>query len=541
MPFGPRTPAGFAAGTIVTSDYLPWARVLASSFAEHHPGVRFVVAVLDELDPGLLRADDRFEVMGPGDLGIGPVEFRWMAAIYDRFELSCALKPWLLRLLLSEAEAALYLDSDILVCDSLADVAARAASTGLVLSPHLLEPPPRDGLLPDEDTFLQAGQYNGGLIAVGREGAPFLDWWSERLARQCLNADPATPARFVDQRWLDLAPNYFPVAVLRDRGVNVAYWNLATRSLARGPDGYLVDGEPLRCFHFSGFNPGTPAVLTKYQGIPARVDPLASAPLRELCESYGARLLAAGLPPARAARPLAQLAGIALTPPVRSALRAALIAAESMDPAIIPDPGDSDALWSWLRAPVTPGGTSWYLWGLHCAQPALRNAFPRVPGPDEQRFLAWSENEGSQLGLVPAGLTGAATALGLDGLRSFVTLADAAEIVADPHLLSGVAEHFCSTDELTLLIHAAGFDPDAIARELEPLLETVGLDGADAPDLVAVVAPAASAALAPAVHAVLTRRPPRPALARLPHVEDATAMHALFAAAGTPDPRACPI
>ena len=92
-----------------------------------------------------------------------------MATIYDGFELSCALKPWLLRHLLRDAGAALYLDSDILVCDSLEHIAGRASARGLVLSPHRLEPPPADGLAPDEDSFLRLGQFNGGFLAVGPE------------------------------------------------------------------------------------------------------------------------------------------------------------------------------------------------------------------------------------------------------------------------------------------------------------------------------------------------------------------------------------
>ena len=93
--------------------------------------------------PDQLRETDRFELVSPQDVEIDPVTYQWMATIYDGFELSCALKPWLLRHLLRDAGAALYLDSDILVCDSLEHIAGRASARGLVLSPHRLEPPPR--------------------------------------------------------------------------------------------------------------------------------------------------------------------------------------------------------------------------------------------------------------------------------------------------------------------------------------------------------------------------------------------------------------
>jgi len=38
---------------------------------------------------------------------------------------------------------------------------------GLVLTPHVLGPIPRDGLLPAETTILLAGMYNLGFIGVG--------------------------------------------------------------------------------------------------------------------------------------------------------------------------------------------------------------------------------------------------------------------------------------------------------------------------------------------------------------------------------------
>ena len=36
--------------TIVSKNYLPFARVLARSYVEHHPGVRFFVLLVDRVD-----------------------------------------------------------------------------------------------------------------------------------------------------------------------------------------------------------------------------------------------------------------------------------------------------------------------------------------------------------------------------------------------------------------------------------------------------------------------------------------------------------
>ncbi|MGZ4250338.1 MAG: glycosyltransferase [Solirubrobacteraceae bacterium] len=387
----------YAAGTVVTSDYLPWARVLSESFLEHNPLASFTVLVLDKPSPDQLRDTDGFQLASPQDVAIDPVAYRWMATIYDGFELSCALKPWLLRHLLGDADAALYLDSDILVCGSLEHIADRAGHNGLVLSPHRLEPPPADGLQPDEDTFLRLGQFNGGFLAVGSDSGAFLDWWGQRVAHDCVHHSDADPLRFVDQRWLDLTVNYFEVDVLRDRGANVAYWNLDSRHLEHGPDGYTVDGKPLQFMHFSGFEPGAAERLTKH---PTRVDAERFPALARICREYATALLDAGLQPRPGTAPSPPLAGsIVVTPAIKGALRAVLREAEAES---VPDPRAAADVLEWLHAPVTARGTSRYLIGLYTSHAAVAREFAQVPGDDEPRYQGWAATQGVAMGLAPA-------------------------------------------------------------------------------------------------------------------------------------------
>ena len=524
------TEPSFAAATIATSDYLPWVRVLADSFAAHHPGVRFVALLLDEPDPSQLRDDDAFELLTPAQIGIPDTEYGWMRAIYNGFELSCATKPWLLRFLLSEVDAALYLDGDILVCDSLHPIARRAADAELVICPHTLEPLPDDGLVPDEDTLLRLGQFNAGFLAVGSRSLGFLDWWTARLRRQCADAGEDTPLRFVDQRWLDLTVNYFEVDVLRARGANVAYWNVRTREVQRTPDGYRVDGEPLLFMHFSGFEPDNPRVLSKHAGRPAPAEGCEGGPataLETLCEEYAARLCAAGFHGTRAPAPAHALpGGIVLNPAGRAALRAALIEAERSGSVTLPDPGDADAVLTWLRAPVTAGATSWYLWGLRATHERTRSEFAEVPGADEFPYLMWSLNEGVADGLVPPALAGPASPIVLEGARGLIALVATAEVLADPSLLAGIAEQL-DAGEVTLVLHAPGYDAGDLVATLEPLLVGAGLDGPNAPNVLGLLLPAAPGALAASVHCVLTRRPVDPALAAHPQASDATALRRL--------------
>jgi hypothetical protein len=179
------------------------------------------------------------------------------------------------------------------VFDSLAPECELAAEHGIVLTPHLTAPFSRwDGLVPTEDIVLAAGVYNLGFIGVGAGARHFLDWWAQCLSREC-TIDVAN-CRFVDQRWIDLVPGYFGAQIVRDPGLNVAWWNLPTRTLARKGNGYSVNGSPLRFMHFSGYDPGAPAQLSKHQGPTPRVVLDQRPDLTELYRDYRDQLMEAG-------------------------------------------------------------------------------------------------------------------------------------------------------------------------------------------------------------------------------------------------------
>ena len=92
----------------------------------------------------------------------------------------------------------------------------------------------------------------------------FLAWWKSKLEYDCRVA--LADNLFVDQRWLDLSPGLFGnVSILRHEGYNVAYWNLAHRTIRRTGDGYRVNAVPLAFFHFSGLNVTAPGGLSIHQ------------------------------------------------------------------------------------------------------------------------------------------------------------------------------------------------------------------------------------------------------------------------------------
>jgi hypothetical protein len=273
--------------TIVSRNYGAQAACLMESLGRVEPGVRRVVVTTDGpiafKDPGVRTIDAAYLVPG----------FPAMCAYYDALELNTAVKPHAFKALLAEegVTSAAYLDPDIWVYRPLDLVREGLARAPLALTPHTTRP-----LLgqanPNDHVILTSGAYNLGFMAARAEPQieALLDWWAEKLRFDC-RVDFAN-GLFTDQKWMDLAPGFVSdLALLRSPALNLAYWNLEGREVAKAADGWSVDGEPLAFFHFSGFDPARPELLSKHQD---RVRVTPGTPLAELMKDYAAALLRNG-------------------------------------------------------------------------------------------------------------------------------------------------------------------------------------------------------------------------------------------------------
>ena len=371
--------------TVVTPDHLARARVLARSLREHHPGARLTVLVVG--DPP--ATTEPFEVLSLDALDCPPLDA--MIAAHEPFPLTCALKPWLLLHLLEQSPAVLYLDSDIRVYGPLDGA---VAGHGVVLTRHLLGPLPRDGRHPSEGDILQAGVYNSGFLGASRDATGFLRWWAERLVEEC-TIDPAR-GLFVDQRWVELAPGLVPdAAVLRDPGVNAGFWDVPNRPLTGGPGGYSVAGVPLRCFHFSGFDPDRPDVLSSHQN---RVDLRDHPVLERLVADYARELHDAGHAAMAAQRPAV------LTSLARRLYREGR-ASGALRRRLTSRAGEAE-LAAWLAEPADPGawaGLTRYHLAFHA-----RSEFPDLDGPGALAYAEWLQAHADRHPDLPAALVPAA-------------------------------------------------------------------------------------------------------------------------------------
>ncbi len=389
--------------TIVARNYLPYARVFAQSLTAVHPQARVTVLVIDGAaepsDAGLFRTL-RLEDVIPD-----AAERRRQTFLYDVTELSTAVKPLLLQRLLAEgADSVLYFDPDIQVFDSVDNLSRLAADRGIVLTPHMLSPIPDDGFEVSDLAVLRAGVFNLGFIGVGAGTERFLEWWSGRLRRHCIS-DPAN-GMFVDQRWLDYVAGLFPHALVDDPGCNVAYWNLHERRVERTASGFDVNGRPLRFFHFSGFDPAVPYLLSRYQGRNPRVLLSERPALRELCDGYAAKLRTGGHCPVAVSYGYSTLAdGTPIDLVMRRLYRRALLDAERLGLQPPPYPYAWDDMVQWLNSPAPEAPRlSRYLFGLHQFRGDLQRTFPRPYGAEAEAYVHWVRYDPHAVQTIPASL-----------------------------------------------------------------------------------------------------------------------------------------
>jgi hypothetical protein len=263
--------------TAFAINYLAKARVLVQTVKKHNPDIDVIAIVCDRIPPGINVADEQFDK-------IWMVEDYPAAAIrgwifgHNIMELSTAVKGWGLSQLLDAGyDYVIYLDPDCWVLEDLAkivDFLPSEFSVGVV--PHTARPADSDEEIRIVETSsLRHGIYNLGFLLVRNDanGQRLARWWAARLDKYCI--DDFNTGLFTDQRWFDLALGYFDfVKIIRHRGINVASWNIGQRTLTRNKDGYLVDGEELIFYHFSGVGPSGVHRWVRDKFAPA--DPLAA-------------------------------------------------------------------------------------------------------------------------------------------------------------------------------------------------------------------------------------------------------------------------
>ncbi len=288
------SPTTRAACTIVSPNYLAFARIVARSYLAAHPGERFFVLLVADLLDASAFAGEIFTPVLLGNIGLD--NLRAEAMKYDILELNTNVKPTFLKHLLvtNGLQQLTYLDPDIFVYAPFTPIFEALAENDVVITPHMTAPV-FDGRKPGEQDVLFNGTYNLGFIAVRNspDALRMLDWWELRCLDLGFSEGPT--GLFVDKKWINMVTGQFEhVRILRHPGCNMAYWNLHERMLIEVDGGYAVKGPdataPLCFFHFSGIVPSDPTLLSKHTDRFTLAD---RPDLAKLFRDYKAAVLAA--------------------------------------------------------------------------------------------------------------------------------------------------------------------------------------------------------------------------------------------------------
>lgn len=377
--------------TIVSKNYLPYARVLLSSVAKVHPEYRLFLCLADEVDGFFQPAAEPFETVEAQAIGIP--NLLDLTLRYDIMEFNTAVKPFMFEWVFSstDCDLAIYLDPDIRVFSRLDKIEGLLeGGASVVLTPHICSPL-EDGKTPNDYNMLQAGVFNLGFMAARKcsETRAYLQWWGRRLLTECY-ADFQRNL-FTDQRWCDLAPCFLnDLAVLRDSGFNVAYWNLAQQKITRMEGGtWEANGRPLVFFHFSGISLDNPNEISKHQN---RYSFIELPHLKPLFDDYRDRLKQANWEEAR----LWPYAYAYATPDVKIPPIIRRFYRESNSQ---PRPIEDGALLQFLQevcnAPTEkidqlgPYPVTALMFFIYKSRPDLQAAFPLTTAAGQQAFHTW--------------------------------------------------------------------------------------------------------------------------------------------------------
>ena len=149
-----RSPMANCVALIATRNFLPYAKLAARTFLNHHSGFSAMLLLVDGGKDDV-AAFQEGEIVFLRDLGLRHTG--WLSAKYTAAEFCNALKPSFLLYLATFSDKTVYLDCDIAVFSPFAEVLSLLEHKDLILIPHMLAPlpnPERFGPDPPEQTSL---------------------------------------------------------------------------------------------------------------------------------------------------------------------------------------------------------------------------------------------------------------------------------------------------------------------------------------------------------------------------------------------------
>jgi glycosyltransferase involved in cell wall biosynthesis len=385
----------FAICTIVSKNYLPFARVLAESFYEYNQGDVFVLLV-DSVDGYFEPEKENFRLIEMKELKDMVPNFEKFCFQYTILELNTAIKPYFLEYLFKKYNLTklVYFDPDILITNNLSEIARLLDEYPIILTPHLTAPY-KDDYKPGEIDILMSGVYNLGFLALSNNStiASLLSWWQDRLYNNCIHA--VEKGLFVDQKWMDLVPGMHEgVFILKEPGYNVAYWNFHCRNVRVKKDKIYVNGKPSYFFHFSGLDPENMETVSKHQN---RYTISMLKNIRPIFEMYRDRLFKNGY---RECKNWPYFYGSfsngAIIPDFirRLYLSMGVNAKRFINPFIV----GKNSYFAWLNERIDEANPTItrLMYEIYTVRQDVQEVFPDILGRDREAFVAWAVTGGKR-------------------------------------------------------------------------------------------------------------------------------------------------
>lgn len=274
--------------TVCTSNYLYQALTLGDSIKKTNPDYELVICLTDKLPATEIEIPYQL-------ITIGTINFDGLEEYSKKFtiiELACACKPIFAQHLLAKyptLDKLIYMDTDIYLYGKLTAIEDNLDVHDIIITPHIT----REISLAErwnEKQYLNSGLYNAGFIAFKRceNTFNFLSWWRTHLNKYgYLDYCKGMGA---DQLCLNFVPIFYDnVLIDYNPAQNIAYWNLQERELSIKNGQYFVNEDiPLIFFHFSGYNPEKPKLISKHFKLPKNRSQKA---LKQIIKEYRTELI----------------------------------------------------------------------------------------------------------------------------------------------------------------------------------------------------------------------------------------------------------
>jgi hypothetical protein len=250
--------------TVCTANYLYQALTMGESLKKTNPDYELIIGLVDKLPVTDFKIP--YQIIPISE--VEEVNLAGFKGEYTVMEVATACKP-VFGLYLFEKfpdlEKLIYFDTDLWITDSVEPIEKNLDSYDIIITPHITQPIDLQEEW-NEKQFLNAGLYNTGFVGMKRSENTFkfLNWWKNHL--KDYGYYDFCNGMGIDQLCVNFVPLFYDKVLIEySSAYNLAYWNIHEREVSFTNGKYLINGnENLIFFHFSGYTPEKPNLLSKH-------------------------------------------------------------------------------------------------------------------------------------------------------------------------------------------------------------------------------------------------------------------------------------